>query len=87
MTFSSTLSSCLILFVQTGKCFLERCPLELSLLETFPSQEAVEKGTGCRADRTQECFGPRVLMCIHPASRLREESDGEAPEALFCFGI
>lgn len=87
MTFAITLSSCLILFVQTGKCFLERCSLELSLLETFPFQETVEKGTGCRVYSTQECFGPRVLIYIHPAGRLREESDGEALEALFCFGI
>lgn len=56
-------------------------------MKLFPPQEAVGKRAGCRVDSTQECFGHRVLMCIHPAYRLREESDGEAPKALFCFGI
>lgn len=29
----------------------------------------MEKGAGCGMDSTQEYFGPRVLMFIHPSGR------------------
>lgn len=50
----------------------------------LPPWEAVEDGAGCREDSTQECLGPRVLMCFHPSEgRATESSAGEAPGSRF----